>query len=141
MLQVLLVIMVALLASCDAADTPTKNHLTISTTNAGATAKALQKFFADDAKQNKNNGYLKVLTVTSAAEEERVSAGAIAAAEGARAGAGTTVVTSQSGSTQTVTVTIYNNNGLWQRFQRWWNRLFRNDSTRRLRVAASGANN
>ncbi|KAE8889826.1 hypothetical protein PF005_g28694 [Phytophthora fragariae] len=131
---VLLVVLVALLASCGAADIATKNQLTISTTNAGATAKALQKFFAEDAKQNKNNGFLKVASESSATSEER-GAGAITSGIGPRVGAGTTVVSGGTSSSATVTVTIYNNNGLWQRFMRWWNRLFNGSksSTRRLR--------
>ncbi|KAE9047286.1 hypothetical protein PR003_g1156 [Phytophthora rubi] len=133
MLHFLFVVMVTLLASCDAAEITTRNQLSISTTNAGATAKALEKFFADDSEKNKNNGFLMVMSDSSAAEEERVSAGAIAAAAGARTGAGTAVVSSATGTGQTVTVTIYNNNGLWQRFQRWWNRLF--NQGRRLRQA------
>ncbi|KAG7386082.1 hypothetical protein PHYPSEUDO_000674 [Phytophthora pseudosyringae] len=130
MIQVFLVFLVALLASCEATDT--KNELVISTKNATATAKALQQFFTEDAQQNNDKGFLKVITPSSS-DEERASAGAIAAGEGARAGAGTTVVASAVTTGELVTVTIYNNNGLWQRFQRWWNRLF-NTSSSRLRL-------
>ncbi|KAG1705163.1 hypothetical protein DVH05_004096 [Phytophthora capsici] len=128
MAQAFLVILVALLSlwNCEAA--ATKNQLVISTTNGIATAKALQQFFVEDAKQNNDKGFLKVITPSSS-DEERASAGAIAAGEGARAGAGTTIVSSGPSSGETVTVTIYNNNGLWQRFQRWWNRLFHTSST------------
>ncbi|KAG2782278.1 hypothetical protein JG687_00000596 [Phytophthora cactorum] len=134
--QVHLVFLVALFASCNEAATPTKNQLVVSTTNSTATAKALQKFFAEDAKQNNNNGFLKVVTLSST-NEERASAGAMTSGQGPRAGAGTTVVANDAPSGETVTVTIYNNNGLWQRFQRWWNRLFKGssaNSTRRLRT-------
>ncbi|EGZ24582.1 hypothetical protein PHYSODRAFT_478449 [Phytophthora sojae] len=122
------------MASCNGAAPASKSQITIATTNATATTKALQKFFVEDAKQNKNSGYFKVLNDSSADNEER-GAGAIASGQGPRAGAGTTVVSSGTGSSQTVTVTIYNNNGLWQRFQRWWDRLFniKSSSTRRLR--------
>ncbi|OWZ12090.1 hypothetical protein PHMEG_00014799 [Phytophthora megakarya] len=119
MFEVPLVFLVVLLVSCHGTITPTKNQLTISTRNSTATAKALQKFFTDDAKQNKDSGFLKVVTLSSS-KEERV----IASGQGPRAGAGTTVVSSDAGIGETVTVTVYNNNGLWQRFQRWWNRLF-----------------
>ncbi|KAG6623743.1 putative RxLR effector [Phytophthora cinnamomi] len=134
LLRVFLVVLVTLLANCEATGTATKSQLTIATTNAGATAKAIQKFFVDDAKQNKSNGYLKMMNVSSADGEER-GAGALASGQGPRVGAGTTVVSDGTGSSQTVTVTIYNNNGLWQRFQRWWNRLFHRSSSsaRRLR--------
>ncbi|GMF61981.1 unnamed protein product [Phytophthora fragariaefolia] len=54
------------------------------------------------------------------ANEERVSAGAKAAAEGGRAGAGGTVVSSNADGGGTVTVTIYNDNGLWQKIKRWF---------------------
>ncbi|GMF33672.1 unnamed protein product [Phytophthora fragariaefolia] len=126
LLDVLLVFMVALLASCDGADTPTKNQLTISITDAGATAKALQKLFAEDAKKSKNNGYLKVINDSVVPGEERAGGGG----QGPRAGAGTSVVSGGSGSSQTVTVTTYNNNGLWQRFLRWWHRLLHGSSRR-----------
>jgi hypothetical protein len=53
-------------------------------------------------------------------EEERVSSGAISAAEGGRTGAGTTVVSSDPEGGGTVTVSIYNNNGLMQKIKRWW---------------------
>lgn len=135
MIQVLLVILVALLASCEGTASPTKNQLTISTTNSTATTKAIQQFFDSDAKLNKDTGFLKVITASST-EEERASAGAFASGEGARAGTGGTVVSTGTGtSSETVTVTIYNNNGLWQRFQQWWNRLFHpsSSSTRLLR--------
>ncbi|ETN04810.1 hypothetical protein F442_14021 [Phytophthora nicotianae P10297] len=132
LIQVLLVFLVALFVSCEAA--ATQNQLTITTTDSTATAKALQKFFTEDATQNRNNGFLKVVTLPSS-EEERASTstGAITAGEGARAAAGTTVVSSDTTSGETVTVTVYNNNGLWQRFLRWWNRLFHVSSNRLLR--------
>ncbi|KAG6976733.1 hypothetical protein JG688_00001074 [Phytophthora aleatoria] len=111
MSQVLLVFLVTLLVSCEA--TAAQNQLTIATTNSTATAKALQS------------------------EEERASTitGAITAGEGARVAAGTTVVANDAPLGETVTVTVYNNNGLWQRFLRWWNRLFHvsSSSTRLLR--------
>ncbi|KAG7386081.1 hypothetical protein PHYPSEUDO_000673 [Phytophthora pseudosyringae] len=138
MIQVLFVFVAALLVSGDAAS-PTKNQLTIATTNSTATAKALQKFFTEDAKQNQNNGFLKVATLSSS-DQERASAGAATSGQGARAAAGTTVVASGTASGELVTVTIYNNNGLWQRFQRWWNRLFNgsaSSSTRRLGQTAN----
>ncbi|ETI40424.1 hypothetical protein F441_22007 [Phytophthora nicotianae CJ01A1] len=134
--QALLVLLVALLVSCNEAANPTKKQLTIVTTNSTATAKALQKFFNDDAKQNESNGFLKVVTLSSS-NEERASAGAITSGQGPRAGAGTTVVANDASSGETVTVTVYNNNGLWQRFLRWWNRLFTGsaaNSTRTLRT-------
>ncbi|GMF65844.1 unnamed protein product [Phytophthora lilii] len=126
LLQALLLIMTTLLATSDGSVTPTKNQLTITTTNSTSTIKAIQKFFEADAKQNKNNGYF--IVVTASGEERAGTSG-----QGARAGAGGTVVSS-SAETKMVTVTIYNNNGLWQRFVRWWNRLFHiSSSTRRLR--------
>ncbi|GMF65843.1 unnamed protein product [Phytophthora lilii] len=125
--QALLVLMVTLLASCNGAATPTKNQLTISTTNATATAKAIEKFFIEDAQKNKDTGFLKVIDNTDT-EEERAGAGAVTAGEGARAGTGGTVVSTTSGGAQVV-VTTYNNDGLWQRFLRWWNRLFHISST------------
>ncbi|KAF1792259.1 hypothetical protein GQ600_23094 [Phytophthora cactorum] len=134
MSQVLLVFLVTLLVSCEA--TAAQNQLTIATTNSTATAKALQKFFTEDSKQNQNNGFLQVVTLSSS-EEERASTstGAITAGEGARVAAGTTVVANDAPLGETVTVTVYNNNGLWQRFLRWWNRLFHvsSSSTRLLR--------
>eukprot|EP00644_Phytophthora_capsici_P010905 jgi/Phyca11/14775/fgenesh1_pg.PHYCAscaffold_9_\ len=101
MAQAFLVILVALLSlwNCEAA--ATKNQLVISTTNGIATAKALQQFFVEDAKQNNDKGFLKVITPSSS-DEERASAGAIAAGEGARAGAGTTIVSSGPSSGETL---------------------------------------
>ncbi|KAF4029652.1 hypothetical protein GN244_ATG18597 [Phytophthora infestans] len=133
--QVLLVLLATLLVSCTEAAIPAKKQLTIATTNSTATAKALQIFFNDDAKQNSGNGLLKVVTL-SASNDERASVGVITSGQGPRVGAGTTVVANDVPSGETVTVTIYNNNGLWQRCQRWWNRLFTGSaakSTRRLR--------
>ncbi|OWZ12091.1 hypothetical protein PHMEG_00014800 [Phytophthora megakarya] len=131
-IQVVFVFLLVLFTSCESTTAPTKHQLTISTTNATATAKALEKFFTEDAKQNKNNGFLKVVTPTSSGEE-RASTSAITAGEGARAGTGATVVSSDTPSGEMVTVTVYNNNGLWQRFERWWNRLFYTSSSRLLR--------
>lgn len=132
MLQVLVFVLLASLAAvCQGAETPVKKQLTISTRNSTATAKALQKFFTDDAKKNSGNGFLKVVTISSTDEER---AGAATSGHGARTGAGTTVVASDAPQGEQVTVTIYNNNGLWQRFQRWWNRLFTGSSTRRLQL-------
>ncbi|KAL3672364.1 hypothetical protein V7S43_003049 [Phytophthora oleae] len=129
MLQVLLLALLAsLVVVCQGAGAPVKKQLTISTKNSTATAKALQKFFADDAKKNTGNGFLKVVTISSTDEER---AGAATSGQGARTGAGTTVVASDAPQGEMVTVTIYNNNGLWQRFQRWWNRLFSGSSRRR----------
>ncbi|GMF33674.1 unnamed protein product [Phytophthora fragariaefolia] len=123
------VLAVTILAKSDGADTSTKNQLFISTTNAVTTAKGLLKFFARDAKKSRNNGYLKVMREPEATAGDRVSEGAITSGQGPRAGTGTTVVAGGAGSSQTVTVTIYNNNGLWQRFLRWWNRIFHGSSS------------
>ncbi|POM75182.1 Hypothetical protein PHPALM_7751 [Phytophthora palmivora] len=121
MIEVLFVFLVASFASCHGAVAPTKNQLTISTKDSTATAKALQKFFTEDAKKNKNNARDKVKRRPCLDE----------------ACYGTTVVSSDTESGEEVTVTVYNNNGLWQRFQRWWNRLL-NGSTRRLRHPITG---
>ncbi|KAF4143653.1 hypothetical protein GN958_ATG07173 [Phytophthora infestans] len=134
MIHIILVFLVTLFARCEASTK--QNQLTITTTDSTATAKALEKFFTEDARQNNDNGFLKVVTLSSS-EEERVgtTTGVITAGEGPRAAAGATVVSSGAATGERVTVTIYNNNGLWQRFLRWWNRLFHvsSSSTRLLR--------
>ncbi|GMF31394.1 unnamed protein product [Phytophthora lilii] len=57
-------------------------------------------------------------------KEGRYSTSAATSGQGGRTGAGGTVVSSSPSGGGTVTVTIYNNNGLFQRFVRWWKRLF-----------------
>ncbi|GMF22184.1 unnamed protein product [Phytophthora lilii] len=62
--------------------------------------------------------------VKEKSKEERYSTSSVTSGEGGRTGAGGTVVSSNPSGGGTVTVTIYNNNGLFQRFVRWWKRLF-----------------
>ncbi|KAG7388976.1 hypothetical protein PHYPSEUDO_011439 [Phytophthora pseudosyringae] len=100
---VVVVAMMALLASIDCFAAATKNEI--------ATAAA------DNARKLLSFG--DVDTESKTTKEERVSAGAKAAAEGGRTGAGETVVSTGTNG-GTVTVTVYNNNGLWQRTKKWW---------------------
>ncbi|KAK1942474.1 hypothetical protein P3T76_005973 [Phytophthora citrophthora] len=106
--QVVLLIVVALLASSNCL---AKNEVSTST---AANVRNLLSF--EDA-----NAEFK------STKEERVSAGAKAAAEGGRTGAGDTVVSTSNDGGGTVTVTIFSNNGLWQRIKRWWLNLFANE--------------
>ncbi|GMF52572.1 unnamed protein product [Phytophthora fragariaefolia] len=73
----------------------------------------------------------------SSTEEER---GPAAAATGGAATGNTVVVSNKEQSSKQVTVTKYSNNGLVQRFKRWFKRTFGGDKTgnqnRRLRQSS-----
>ncbi|KAH7470690.1 hypothetical protein PRIC1_001412 [Phytophthora ramorum] len=98
----------------------TTSRIEITSKNATATIASLRQFLA-----------IQLLNRTSTAAEERAVS---TSGAGARIGAGGTVVSTSTSGGKTVTVTIYNNNGLLQKIQRWWKKLFGgSSSTRRLR--------
>ncbi|KAJ8566277.1 hypothetical protein ON010_g6849 [Phytophthora cinnamomi] len=110
LVQVLLVTMVVLLASTNAV---ASNEIVSSTST--ATTRNLVSFDTIDPK--------KTLKST---EEER---GAAAAATGGAAAGNTVVVPNKEQTGKSVTVTKYYNNGLLQRFTRWFKRTFGNSNT------------
>ncbi|KAG1696884.1 hypothetical protein DVH05_017792 [Phytophthora capsici] len=117
--QFVLLVVVALLASSNCL---AKNEVSTSTV---ASVRSLLSF------EDVNSEF-------KSKKEERVSAGAKAAAEGGRAGTGETVVSTSNNGGGTVTVTVYSNNGLWQRIKRWWLNLFASEERASSSGIASG---
>ncbi|GMF65816.1 unnamed protein product [Phytophthora lilii] len=131
--QVALVLVVTLLASSEGLATGVVGKKEVTTTSTTSIVASIRNLLAlGDSNPSKPES-----TGLSSTEEERYNTGAVTSGEGGRTGAGVTGTTTSATTTGgTVTVTKYWNDGLLQRFKRWWNDLFHHDTTnskRRLR--------
>ncbi|KAG2783068.1 hypothetical protein JG687_00013629 [Phytophthora cactorum] len=136
LIEVFLIFMIAVLAVSDSV--ATTNNDQVRTTSAGHltdSSRKLVSFDNDSSLTNKHSNSRKSSGL-SATEEERLSSTATSW-EAGRTGSRTTSAgaTTTKNADGTITNSKYYNNGLVQKFQRWWNGIFKSKSTRRLRQA------
>ncbi|KAL4092804.1 hypothetical protein PRIC1_011795 [Phytophthora ramorum] len=129
--HVVLVVMVALLASCDSVAGDSNNAITSAGTS--SIFERIRRILSDEDTISNKRGSIG----HSVTEEERLSSAATAAGEGGRTGAGgnsgTSTATTTTTSGGTVTVSKYWNNGLVQRFEKWFKHLFHRNSSNKVR--------
>lgn len=123
-----------LLASCEAFAGASYNKIT-TTAFAAERVRKLLSFGGAVLNQPKSTG----LSFTKEVRGKKSTSGASVRSSILVGGTAPTSHNGNGGGT--VTVTKYNNNGLLQRFKRWWSKLFSRESSssnRRLRLAHSG---
>ncbi|POM64495.1 Putative RxLR effector [Phytophthora palmivora] len=116
LVEFILVLMIALLAICDGVAISNKKISTI--TDVTENSRKLLSFDNNIPPKSFNS---RKSTSPSATGEERMLTST------------STTALSTKNADGTVTVSKYYNNGLAQKFTRWWNGLFKSTSTRRLR--------